>query len=281
MYDLHSHILPSIDDGADTREVALDMARAAVSQGVLSMACTPHILPGVYNNTGAQIRKAVAELQRHLDEAEVQLQLVAGADNHIAPDFVGGLRSGHLLSLNDTRYVLVEPPHHVAPPRLEDLFFDLLVADYIPILTHPERLTWIESRYDVMCRLSARGVWMQITCGSLCGRFGRRARYWAERMLAEGHVHILATDAHNLNKRPPDLLEGRRAAERLVGDHEAHDLVVTRPHGVLANIAPGELPAPGSAAKTGNVGGDNENAPTSRDRSGGGMARRLQRLFAG
>lgn len=215
----------------------------------------------------------------HLDEADIPLQLVAGADNHITPDFVGGLKSGHLLSLNDTRYVLVEPPHHVAPARLEDSFFGLLVADYIPILTHPERLRWIEDKYNVMCRLSGRGVWMQITCGSLCGRFGRRARCWAERMLAEGRVHILATDAHNLTKRPPDLAEGCRFAERLVGDHEARDLVVTRPFGILSNMAPGGLPVPTATADGANeVGGNHEDAGTSRNRRRGGMAQRLQRL---
>ena len=100
-------------------------------------------------------------------------------------------------------------------------------------------------------------------------------------MLVEGCVHVLASDTHDLTRRPPDLAEGRRAAERLIGGQEAGDLVVTRPQGVLENKPPGELPAPRGAAKTGNVGGENENAPTSRDRSGGGMARRLQRLFAG
>ena len=119
------------------------------------------------------------------------------------------LRSGQLLSLADTRYVLVEPPHHVAPPRLEDLFFNLLVAGYVPILTHPERLTWIKDpTIQTVQRLVRAGVWMQITAGSLAGAFGRNARYWAERMLDEGCVHILATDAHDVNRRPPNLSLG-------------------------------------------------------------------------
>ncbi len=282
MYDLHSHILPGIDDGAESLEVALEMARAAAAQGVLSMACTPHILPGVYENSGGPIQEAVSALQTHLDEADIPLQLVAGADNHITPDFVGGLRGGHLLSLNGSRYVLVEPPHHVAPARLEDLFFGLLVADYIPILTHPERLRWIEDKYDVMRRLSDRGVWMQITCGSLSGRFGRRARYWGERMLGEGRVHILATDAHNMTKRPPDLAEGYRFAEKLVGEQEARDLVVTRPYGILLNTAPGELPVPnGTAKKFEEIGVDHGDAQTSHNPSRGGIAKRLQRLLTG
>lgn len=174
MFDLHCHLLPGIDDGAPDLETSLAMARAFVDQGVECVACTPHILPGLFHNTGPQIRKAVAELQLRLEDAGIPLKLVTGADNHIVPDFVDGLKRGHLLTLADTAYVLVEPPHHVAPARVEELFFAILLAGYVPVLTHPERLTWIENKYDVMERLASRGVWMQITSGSLTGSFGRR-----------------------------------------------------------------------------------------------------------
>ena len=235
MIDLHSHILPGLDDGSRTLSVSFEMARRYVDVGVECVACTPHILPGLYNNSGAQIRHAVEALQAQLDLEGISLRLTTGADNHITPNFVGALHSGHLLSLGDSRYVLVEPPHHVTPTRLEDLFFDIILADYVPILTHPERLTWIEEKYDVMRRLAERGVWMQITSGSLLGKFGRRPRYWAERMLSEGLVHILATDAHDNARRRPDLLEGRIAAEKIVGAEEAVSLVARRPKDVLCN----------------------------------------------
>jgi protein-tyrosine phosphatase len=120
--DLHCHILPGIDDGAPDLSVALAMAEASVADGVQLLACTPHILPGVYHNTGPQIRSAVQLLQQHLDAHGIPLRLTTGADVHIVPDFVAGLSSGHLLTLADSRYVLVEPPHH-APPRLKDLMF--------------------------------------------------------------------------------------------------------------------------------------------------------------
>ncbi len=235
MIDLHSHILPGLDDGASDLGTALEMARLCVDQGVECLACTPHILPGLYQNSGPKIRIATNEFQQHLDAASIPLRLVSGADNHIIPNFVDKLRQGHLLTLADTRYVLVEPPHHVAPPQLEKLFFDILAAGYVPILTHPERLTWIEANYAKIQRLQERGVWMQVTSGSLLGRFGKRARYWAERMISEGLVHILATDAHDTKKRPPDLLKGLAVAARLIGVHEAEDLVEKHPKIVLFN----------------------------------------------
>jgi len=116
----------------------------------------------------------------------------------------------------------------------------------VPILTHPERLTWVPSRYESIQRLVHAGVWMQITSGSLTGAFGRTAQYWAERMLDEGCVDILATDAHDCQRRPPKLNRGRDFAAKRVGAEEAEHLVLTRPRGVIANELPSNLPVPAS-----------------------------------
>lgn len=264
MIDLHCHILPGLDDGAADLATALDMARACVRDGVQVVVCTPHILPGLYHNTGSDIRQATGRMQQALDAEGIPLTLVTGADVHVAPDLVGGLRSGRLLSIADSRYVLIEPPHHVAPIRLEDAFFELLLAGYVPVLTHPERLSWISKQYPLIQRLTRSGVWMQITAGSLAGAFGREARYWSERMLDEGCVHVLATDAHGVDRRPPDLGRGRELAARRIGEAGALDLVWTRPGGVLANAPPTELPAPVPAGS--NIGGTHVDAGgSSRD----------------
>ncbi len=248
MIDLHCHILPGIDDGAPDLATSLEMARASVADGVTVLACTPHILPGLYHNAGPQIREATLALQQALAQEAIPLRLVTGADVHMVPDLVAGLRAGRLLSLADSRYVLVEPPHHVAPVRMEQFFFDLVVAGHVPILTHPERLSWVEAQYPAIQRLIRGGVWMQITAGSLTGAFGRSAQYWANRMLDEGCVHILATDAHDTRRRPPNLSAGRDLAAKRVGAREAEHLVVTRPMGILENVMPAGLRMPEPAA---------------------------------
>lgn len=242
--DLHSHILPCIDDGAPDLAASLAMARALVSDGVSVVACTPHILPGLYHNTGPQIRAAVEQLQTELVREGIPLLLVSGADNHIVPDFVAGLRSGHLLTIADTRYVLVEPPHHVAPQRMDELFFAIQAAGYVPILTHPERLSWLSQHYAMVKDLIAKGVWMQITSGSLTGAFGRNALYWATKILGDGGAFIIASDAHDVVKRPPKLTEAYYAAVKLVGEAEAANLVLHRPRGILENVLPSSMPAP-------------------------------------
>lgn len=115
MLDIHCHMLPGVDDGAADLSQALEMARIAVSEGVTVVACTPHMMPGVYDNRGPDVRARVEALQAAVDEAGLPLQLVAGADVHVAPDVVQRLRAGEALSLNGSRYVLIElaRPHEV------------------------------------------------------------------------------------------------------------------------------------------------------------------------
>jgi protein-tyrosine phosphatase len=241
LIDLHCHMLPGIDDGAADLAVSLEMARIAVADGISTVVCTPHILPTVYDNTGPAIRAAVGGLQAALAQAQIPLRVLPGADVHIAPDLVEGLRSGRVLAIAGSRYLLFEPPHHVMPPRLQDCVFGLMTAGYFPILTHPERLTWIDQHYDVIEQLARAGMLMQITGGSLTGRFGRRARYWSQRMLDDGLVDILATDAHDTQGRPPRLSEACELVAERCGDEEARKMVLARPRAILDNLDPSEL----------------------------------------
>lgn len=244
MIDLHHHLLPGIDDGAADLEMALEMARMAVADGIHTVACTPHIYPGLYENTGDGIRAAIATLQVELDAAGIPLRLVEGADVHLAPDLLEGIRARAVPTLGGSRYLLLEPPHHVAPPGFEQAVFSFMAAGYVPVITHPERLTWVEQHYPTFVELARRGAWMQITAGALTGRHGRRARHWGERFVGEGHCMILATDAHHPRRRPPLLAEAREAAAALAGAEEATHMVVTRPQGILDDRPAGELPPP-------------------------------------
>lgn len=243
MIDLHCHMLPGIDDGAPDLDTALAMARIAVADGIVTTACTPHIYSGLYDNTAATIRQAVSEFQLRLQEANIPLEVTDGADVHMARDLVTGLREQRIPSLHGSRYFLLEPPHHVLPPGLEASVFELVAAGFIPVITHPERLHWIGDHAEVFSRLVQQGAWLQVTAGSLTGRFGSAARYWAEYFLDEGLVHLLATDAHGTKGRPPLLAEGREAAERWVGKEEAWHLVETRPKGIVDDLEPAQLPA--------------------------------------
>jgi protein-tyrosine phosphatase len=250
--DLHSHILPGIDDGAPTLEVALEMAAIAVADGIHTMACTPHIYPGMYMNDGPGIERARQCLQETLDRRGLTLRLVTGADVHLVHGLLDGVRSGAVPTLHGSRYLLLEPSHTTPPPRFEESVFSLVAAGYTPVITHPERLTWVENHYPVFLRLIGQGAWMQVTAGALTGAFGKRAKYWGERFLGEGHTHLLASDAHSAGRRRPELGPARAIAERLLGKEEAARLVLERPLAILENRPPEEvapLPASGRPEK--------------------------------
>jgi protein-tyrosine phosphatase len=243
MIDLHSHILPGVDDGSPDLQTSLAMARMAVDDGIKVMACTPHFMPGLYNNEAADIKARVAAFGLALAEQNIPLQVVAGADVHVRHDIIEALRLQKILTLNATRYVLLEPPQVVLPVKFETYIAEIVAAGFVPIITHPERLSWIEQQAAILPRLAMAGAWMQITAGSLTGRFGKRAQYWALRLLQSGLVHIIATDTHNLGSRPPRLSNAVALAQREVGQLEAQNLVLTRPQMILDNFVSQVSPA--------------------------------------
>ena len=244
MIDLHCHLLPAVDDGARSLEDSLEMARLAVADGISLVACTPHIYPGLYENTTVSIEAGVAALKESLAAAGIALALTTGADAHLTPQLLHRLTSNSAPTLGGTRYFLLEPPHHVAPPGFEMQVSTFLAAGYVPLITHPERLTWIDEHYDAFVRVAKMGAWLQVTSGSLTGDFGAEARYWAERLLDEGWVHILATDAHGVRGRRPELAKGRAVASKMLGSEEAERLVATRPAAILSNQPPEEIEPP-------------------------------------
>ena len=233
MIDLHSHILPGIDDGAPDLDVALDMARAAINDGIQIMACTPHITPGVYNNDADIIEEAAASLRRALEQRNLRLELVVGADVHISPNMGEHLVSGEWPRLAGTQYFLFEPPHHVMPPHLLRIADNLLDEGLVPVLTHPERLSWIDGHYDLIGELRELGVLLQLTAGSLTGDFGSSVKYWADRMLADGYVDLLATDSHDVRARPPVLSRAREYVAQRFGEDVATGLVLDNPRAIL------------------------------------------------
>lgn len=241
MIDLHSHILPKLDDGSASVEVSIEMARLAVADGITHMACTPHVMPGKYPNTSATIVPAIASLQAELNARQIRLTLLAGADVHVAWDLPDRLAAKEIPTLNGSRYFLLEPPHEILPPNLEKLVSRLINAGFIPIITHPERLVWVKNHYHVIERLYDMGCPLQLTAESLTGGFGSKARDYAIRMLEEGIVSLFASDAHGVDWRRPVLSVAKAQVATQWDESLAEDLFVTRPRIIASD---GVLPRP-------------------------------------
>jgi protein-tyrosine phosphatase len=277
MIDLHCHLLPALDDGAASLDVALAMARMAVADGVTSVVCTPHIYPGVFYTERAEIRRRVELLARALAEHEIPLQVTHGAEIHMVPELLQRLREGRMATLNDSRYVLLEPQQFVAPQRFAQAIEGALAIGYVPIIAHPERLDWLDAtHYSWFVDAVYDGAWIQLTADALVGRFGPEAKRWSELFLADGLVHVLASDGHDEQRRPPVLSGGVRVAEHWVGSAEAERLVLDRPRAVLANADPlSVVPPPGVAEQ------DESEIAVVPERTSGSKGGFLRRLLQG
>ena len=233
MIDLHSHILHEIDDGATSIEVALEMARQAADDGVEVMACTPHFLPGVYDPDPAHILRQVDELNDRLIQAGIELAVVSGCEAHLRPDMVRRLKAGQILTLHGGRHVLVEMPPTTLPPHMDRFFLDLIAAGYKPIMAHVERYRWTERSMPFIQNMALAGVLMQVTAGSLFGDYGRSATELSTRLLDLGLVHVVASDAHDVTRRPPGLSKAYNLVQGARGVEEAEMIFRRRPELIL------------------------------------------------
>jgi protein-tyrosine phosphatase len=210
--DLHSHILPGLDDGADDIEVSLTMARLAVDAGVQTMAATPHVNFDYPVDSDTVLSK-VGELNVALARAGIALAVLPGAE--ISIPRAAELDDAELaaLAIGGGRTLLVESPYIKGVGFLEELLFDLQLRGFRTILAHPERCPIFQDDVDRLRRLVDRDVYCSVNTGSLEGGFGRRVKAFALELMRADLVHDIASDSHDPERRPPGLMSGIEAAE--------------------------------------------------------------------
>jgi protein-tyrosine phosphatase len=236
MIDLHSHILPGIDDGPETLDGALELARAAVEDGIQQIAATPHVRHD-YPTTADEMETAVARLRGELENAGVPLELHRGGELDLdmldlPPEELRRFGLG-----GSPKYLLVETPYSGWPLDIDDRLFRLQAIGMTPVLAHPERNAEVQA--DPVGRLRPlveTGTLVQLTAASVDGRLGRRARAASSRLLELEQAHLLASDAHV----PSIRAVGMTAAAEAIGDDAlAHWLTWDVPAALLAGS---ELP---------------------------------------
>ena len=222
--DIHTHILPGLDDGPADMEAALKLGRTLVEQGFHTVVATPHCREG--QPSPAVIRDCLQELRRALAAEQIPLVVLPGAELAVEPDLVRRLRGEEALTLNGGRYVLVELPFlQPVPPFVPDLLFELRALGYMPVLAHPERVREFQSDQASLHRLVRAGAYTQITLASLTGRLGPLVKQCAERMLRARLVHFVATDAHGSDGRLSIAAYARSLLSDLAGSEQAEKIL--------------------------------------------------------
>ena len=239
--DIHCHILPGVDDGAQNLAEAVAMLRAAHAQGTQAIVTTPHNLPR--SPAGSPLEESerrVGQLTRAGSEAGLNVTLLTGQEVRITNSLLNNLENGSSLKIGPTRYVLTEPPFNSMPEYVEEQIEEIIALGYRPVIAHPERNTIIQDHLDIVEDFVAAGALMQINTGSLLGHYGPGPKEAAEFLLQDSMAHVLATDAHGATgNRVPNMRLGYEAAARLVGEYEALNLTRDNP---LAIIEGREVP---------------------------------------
>jgi protein-tyrosine phosphatase len=237
--DLHAHILPGIDDGPRTMETALEMARLAVADGITTMVATPHLFRrksvdfGDLNHPD-KIRQAVALFNERLAEEQIELTVLPGCEVPLFIDIIKFFDDQKILTLNDTeRYICLEMPDTVIPPATENIVFELNSRGITPIITHPERNLVFYEMPDKLRRFVSLGCLAQITARSLIRGFGWGIARFTKKLVREGLIHLMATDAHNTAKRPPVMGDALKKLTKMMGESRARDMVETLPERII------------------------------------------------
>jgi protein-tyrosine phosphatase len=240
--DIHSHILPKIDDGARSLDEALKMAAIAAEDGIEQMVCTPHMFNGLSRNPEpSEIEDRVGELQHAIGSSG--LTVLPGNEVRFSREIAEQVRTNRVEKLNRQNYMLVEFPTTSVPKGAGLLFNQLLLQGVNPILVHPERNLVIQRQPSIVADLVEQGVFVQVTAMSVTGQFGVAAKICADSLLKHNCVHFLATDTHRPEKRPPILSRGRDAAAAIIGSEPARRLVEQNPLAVVtgSRIVPGAV----------------------------------------
>lgn len=227
MIDLHSHILPAIDDGSKNIPQSLKMANIAVKDGIKQIVATPHIT----NDQGFKqtIVNRCKELNQALKDKNIPLEIKTGGE---IPLFLN-LEAIHQFTMNCQRYVLIELPFDYVPVTTKEYLRQLQYNNFWPIIAHPERNNMIIENPTILFDLLENNVGIQVTSGSLVGMFGNDAKQCARFLIKKGVVTILAPDAHDHEYRPPIMSKGLKVASKLIGKTEANKLVNENPLAIM------------------------------------------------
>jgi protein-tyrosine phosphatase len=216
MVDIHCHILPGLDDGAESLEMALEMAEMAIADGITHVVATPHA-NAEYPFSPELVQQRRNEIQDRLGD---RLTLATGCDFHLSFENLRDIYNNPgKYTISQKNYLLVEFADFAIPPTIDQTLHQLQLAQISPIITHPERNGLIRAQPERLRRWAHQGCYVQVTAQSLLGRFGQDTRRLVESWLEEDRIHFFASDAHNTTSRPLrlrpayDLVAKRRGEE--------------------------------------------------------------------
>jgi len=218
LIDIHNHILPGVDDGPDTIEESIQMAKDAYEQGIQTIIASPHHMNGIFTNEKEDIIQQVQVLNELIEAHEVPVEVIPGQEIRLYEGILEDMKNEELLTLNNSQYLLLELPFDHVPPETEQVITQLLRADITPIIAHPERYREIREEPGILYDFVQLGAVSQITASSLLGVFGKEVEKFSYQLFENNLSHFIASDAHNTTVRWFDLAEAYLVLEKKLGN---------------------------------------------------------------
>jgi protein-tyrosine phosphatase len=229
MIDIHSHILPEIDDGSKDMEMSLSMARLYVQNGFERVIATSHYFGEGKGPQLEELGKSKSELEDMLDREGIDIRIELGNELYLSPDILESIRTGKALSLAGSRYVLIEMPANEVPEYTEDILYELQIKGYIPIIAHPERNSEIVRNPNILYTLIEKGSMAQLNLHSLTGMYGKDVMHTANTILKHNLIHFVGTDSHSNNRRSPLVKNSLKLLETRLGKERYFRIVYQNP----------------------------------------------------
>ena len=234
MIDIHTHILPGIDDGPQTIEESIEILRKAADEGVKALVATPHVLDALSAKDWQRVRDTFNCVKQAIVREKIDIEIILGAELFISPDLPQMIMENEELTINSgNRYVVIELPVQEIPPYTEKTIFELLVLGIVPIIAHPERCLDIQNDPKKLFNLVQKGALTQMNIGSLIGKYGRKVQNTSKRLLSDNLIHIIASDIQSVPSDGYPLTEAINIVTKIVDENKALQMMKTVPEKIL------------------------------------------------
>ena len=235
MIDVHSHILPNIDDGSRSIDETFNLIKEAKEAGFEGIICTSHYMENYYETDRPEREVWINAIHENLKNKNIEMNLYLGNEIYMSDNIIKLLEDGKATTMNDTSYVLFELPLNVEPMNLYDMVYEMQQYKIVPILAHPERYSFVQTDPELIYDLIDKGVLMQANYGSIVGQYGKKAQMIVQKFLENNMIHMLGTDAHRQNTIYPKIPEILVELKSLIGEEKLNELTTVNPELVINN----------------------------------------------
>ena len=235
MIDIHCHILPNVDDGSESLEESIAMAKIAESEGITKIVNTSHCHFDFKYKKGNELKLELEKFNQALKEENINIEVLLGNELYYTSDLIERFDELDFFSMNNSKYILMEFSPINFPKNIEDVIYEIKIRGYIPIIAHAERYKQVQEDVNIVLDCIEEGALIQVNASSILGKNGEKAEDTSKKLLDNNMVHFVATDAHSSNRRRPLIKDSYNYILKNYGKEVSEKLFIENPTAVIEN----------------------------------------------